>query len=367
VGAFLSLSPLLINPDKWERISPLPAMGLLRQGELNLDKLQAIKKSEQIPVHIVFPAGSAREAQNLAHLLPILEPLYPSLIDRCWIAFGGRRPGNLDRLAQSYPWVELFQARLALPPDQQDAPDGKGATMRAFLYQLVLTGKVSHPRAIIEFIDADIRPSYFNPRWVIDPVGALIWFQALEAAKVVYHRPHGGRLNAILRSFLALCPDPAIQSLQKLVYLLSGEMAGTLKFWTALPFKTGYGVEILLLLSLALNQLRLSPEKSDLEKLIQVYVGQMDHRHAPLLSSDKRRGLDQMAGNVFHTCMEYLEQVGMLQWKSPSLPNPRLSIPLPPQGPNDSIVWLDAALEDETLPPLRTLPEIKAIWEEIGK
>jgi hypothetical protein len=144
-------------------------------------------------------------------------------------------------------------------------------------------------------------------------------------------------------------------------------MAGTLKFWTALPFKTGYGVEILLLLSLALNQLRLSPEKSDLEKLIQVYVGQMDHRHAPLLSSDKRRGLDQMAGNVFHTCMEYLEQVGMLQWKSPSLPNPRLSIPLPPQGPNDSIVWLDAALEDETLPPLRTLPEIKAIWEEIGK
>ena len=51
-----------------------------------------------------------------------------------------------------------------LPPDQQGAPLGKGAAMRAFLYHLVVTENVTHPRAVVAFIDADIRPPYFHPR-----------------------------------------------------------------------------------------------------------------------------------------------------------------------------------------------------------
>ena len=142
--------------------------------------------------------------------------------------------------------------------------------MRAVLHHLIRTAGVTHPGAVVQFIDADIRPAYFSPRWVLDPVGAVLWFQAVEAAKVVYHRPRGGRLNALLRAFLSQCPGEGLQSLQKLVYLLSGEIAATLRFWTALPFKSGYGIETLTLVSLAADRLQLRPGTPDLAHVVQV-------------------------------------------------------------------------------------------------
>lgn len=363
----MTSGPPLLHPAVLGRQASLPPLGLLLSESLNLEELIAIKAHEKIPVHLVFPVGSAREAENLAHLLAILKPLEPHLIDQCWIAFGGQRLGNLARLVQSnrrpssFPALRIFQARRALPPDQHRAPVGKGAVMRAFLYHLIAQERVIHPRAVVQFIDADIRPPYFSRRWVIDPVGAILWFQAVEAAKVVYQRPYGGRLNAILRSYLALCPHPAIQALQKLIYLLSGEIAGTLKFWSALPFKTGYGIEILTLLSLALDRLHLVPGTADLEHLVQVYLGQMDHRHAPLTSTPRKRGLDQMAGNVFQTLDECLREAGILTWQSDMNQEPRLIIPVPPRRVEQPPDWLQVPLTEATLPPLRALPEIQAV------
>ena len=43
----------------------------------------------------------------------------------------------------------------------------------------------------------------------------------------------------------------------------------------------------------------------------------MDHRHAPLTSTPGKRGLDQMAGTVFHTLMESLMAAGLLRWQAP--------------------------------------------------
>jgi len=80
--------------------------------------------------------------------------------------------------------------------------------MRAFLYHLVVAEGVVNPRTVVAFIDADIRPPYFHPGWVVDPVGAILWWHTVEAAKIVYQRPYGGRVNTMLRSLLALCPMP---------------------------------------------------------------------------------------------------------------------------------------------------------------
>ncbi len=219
---------------------------------------------------------------------------------------------------------------------------------------------------LVEFIDADIRPPYFHPGWVVDPVGAILWWHAAEVAKIVYQRPRGGRLNTMLRSLLALCPHPGVQALQKLAYLLSGEMAGTLKFWSRLPFKTGYGVETKTLLAFALNQLGLSPGTPDLDHLVQVYVGQMDHRHAPLTSTPRKRGLDQMAGTVFHTLMESLMEVDLWRCQAPPLEPPRLSIPVPDGEGGEPLTWMEVPLADVTLPPLLTCPEVKALLSPGG-
>lgn len=355
----MSSPPHVIRPLDLERSAPLPALGLIPPGSFEPDVVVGLKQAAGVPVHLVFPLGHARGAGHLQDLLGLLKPLFSTLIDQVWIAFGGSRPEGLSRLTATFPQVKVFAAVKRLPPDQQQAPLGKGASMRAFLYHLIVSEQVTHPRTVVIFIDADIRPSYFHPRWVLDPVGAILWFHTVEAAKIVYQRPHGGRLNAMLRSLLALCPHPGIQTLQKLAYLLSGEMAGTLKFWTRLPFKTGYGVETLTLLSFALDLLRLVPGTPDLEHLVQVYVGQMDHRHAPLTSTPGKPGLDQMAGAVFHTLMETLMAADLLRWQSPPLLNPRLVIPVPDGDRGEPLGWMEAPLGDVTLPPLASCPEVQ--------
>jgi hypothetical protein len=356
----MSGPPQVIHPLDWERAAPLPALGLIPAGSFDPEMVMELKRVAGVPVHVVFPLGTAREAGNLRDLLWKLRPVLGSLIDQVWIAFGGEHPEGLSRLTSTFPQIKVFAAARRLPPDQQHAPLGKGASMRAFLYHLVVSEGVTHPRTVVAFIDADIRPPYFHPRWVVDPVGAILWFHTVEAAKIVYQRPHGGRLNTMLRSLLALCPHDGIQALQKLAYLLSGEMAGTLKFWTRLPFKTGYGVEILTLLSFALNQLALAPGTPDLEHLVQVYMGQMDHRHAPLTSTFHKPGLDQMAGTVFHTLMETLMAADLFQWQGPPLQDPRLSIPVPNGATGEPLAWMEVSLGDVTLPPLASCPEVQA-------
>jgi len=330
---------------------------------MKLEDILAVKAAEGIPVHLVFPVGKSREANNLRRLLDILWPLHGSLLDKVWIAFGGKRVGALNQLTRDFPGLTIFPARHHLPPDQREVPPGKGSTMRAFLYHLVVREGLSHPRAVVEFLDADIRPPYFSAPWLVDPVGALLWFKRLEAVKLVYHRPRGGRLNTMLRSLMALCPHPGVQALQKLAYLLSGEMAGTLKLWTSLPFKSGYGVEILTLLSFALNHLGLAPNSHDLEYLLQVHVGQMDHRHAPLTSTARQRGLDHMAGNVFYTLMEVLLQEGILSWRPPLKEPLTLGIPQPVEPGQTIPGWLIVSLGDVSLSPLNSLPEVRQVLQ----
>ncbi len=357
--------PQLIKLSEWPREAALPRLGLFPAEGFDLDELLSIKQQAKVPVHVVFPVRSSREAENLEQLLAILRPLAGRLIDQFWVAFGGQRLGRLSRLTQGEPHVKIFPARQLLPPDQHAAPVGKGAVMRALLYHLVTQAGVTQPRAVIEFLDADIRPNYFHPGWVTGPVGAVLRYQRVEAAKVVYQRPRGGRLNTMFRSLVALCPHPAIQALQKLVYLLSGEMAGTLRYWTRQSFKSGYGVETLILLSFALDLLQLSPGTADLDHLVQVYVGQMDHRHSPLTSTPRRSGLDQMAGNVFHTLLEALAKANIGGW-FPENFAPKLSIPLHEQAMAERLAWRQVTLGDLTLPPLSACPEVRTALGEVS-
>lgn len=361
----MSPAPEVIRPGAWDREAALPPLGLVPAGSFAVPQVAAAKDREAVPVHVVFPVGDAREAANLKELLAILAPLAGTVMDRVWLAFGGEREGGLARLAAGYPWVELFAARRAWPPDQDDARAGKGATMRAVLHHLICAAGVTQPGAVVQFLDADIRPAYFSPRWVLDPVGAVLWFRAVEAAKVVYHRPRGGRLNALLRAFLSQCPGEGLQSLQQLVYLLSGEIAGTLRFWTALPFKSGYGIETLTLLCLAADRLGLAPGTPDLAHVVQVYLGQMDHRHAPVASTAGRRGLDQMAANIFHCLREFFQTEGVMAG-GPARPAPDLRIPLPPAA-GAVPEWLTAPVGEATLAPLRTLADIQGVFPGGGR
>ncbi len=269
--------------------------------------------------------------------------------------------GRLPGLERRYPWLTLVPVAEHLPADQRGQPLGKGGAMRALIHYLVTRKLLRDRRAILQFFDADIKPAFFHIGWLAGPVGTILWYNGVEAAKVVYFRPTGGRLNALVRSLIAALPCPALQPLQQLVYLLSGEIAGTLRFWTVVPFKAGYGIEIYLLAALALGLSSPAGGPCGLEQMAQVFVGQMDHRHAPWISSRTQAGLDQMAAAVFAALFEALEAAGQLAWLQSSTAMKRLLLPLREAEATGEIAWLLREVAEPTFPPLISQPELAAL------
>jgi hypothetical protein len=244
--------------------------------------------------------------------------------------------------------------------------------MRGLLHHLCTTQGLQDPRAVIEFIDADIREEYFSSRWVIDPVGAILWFEEIEVAKVVYHRPHGGRLNAFVTPFISVFDHPAINPLKKLLYFLSGEIAGTLNFWLSVPFKQNFGIEMKILTSLALNKVKLRSNCNDLCHVVQVFMGEMDHKHNPLRTTESVKGLDAVAKEVFHTFLEDLAAEGLVRTGNGLnfSDRMRISTVVPPVAGKERVgtpAILDMPSREKTFVPLRNLWEIQAAcpWTKI--
>jgi hypothetical protein len=232
---------------------------------------------------------------------------------------------------------------------------------------------LNHPRAIIQFIDADMKEGYFNPRWVIDPVGAVLWFKKIEVAKIVYHRPWGGRLNAFITPFISVFDHPALNPLKSLLYFLSGEIAGTLKFWLSVPFKQNFGIEMKILTSLALNKVNLRPNSSDLNHVIQVFLGEMDHKHSPLRSTGRVKGLDATAKEVFQSFLEDLSAEGLIRMENGLSFSERLQIStVTPAAEGGEEMGTPSKLNlpsnEKTFLPLKNLPAIQAVcpWLKTG-
>ena len=124
---------------------------------------------------------------------------------------------------------------------------GKGDAMWAGL--AVASGDV------VAFIDADVEP--FDPRFVTGLLGPLLTDPAISFVKGFYHRPltsggysepdGGGRVTELLARPLVnlFWPD-----LAGFVQPLAGEAAGRREVLDRVPFVSGYGVEIAMLVDL---------------------------------------------------------------------------------------------------------------------
>jgi hypothetical protein len=351
-----------IDLTNWKRQDRLPGLSILRSPSFDRQRIEALKRTEGIPVVVVFPVRGDEELPTLEREIQILEPLRGGLIDEIWIVFGGNAEAETPRMASRKGVFIHYDNEI--PVDHGGGgPSGKGRAMRGMIHHLCTRRGLRHPRAIIQFLDGDIREQYFHPGWVIDPVGAILWFQELEVAKIVYHRPWGGRLNAFAAALVSIFDHPGLRSLSRLVYLLSGEIAATLRFWLSAPFRENQGVEIQLLTALAFNQIQLRNGEADLDHVIQVYVGEMDHQHKPLRSSRVRKGLDAMAKEVFQTFLENLVRRDWLRLNPPLRFSDRLRLTImdhPGEGGNESVIHLEWPSGEKTLPPLKTLPEVRA-------
>ena len=216
---------------------------------------------------------------------------------------------------------------------------GKGDAMWA--------GMAAASGDVVAFIDADVDP--FDPRFVTGLLGPLLTDPAISFVKGFYHRPltsgghsepdGGGRVTELLaRPLLNLFwPD-----LAGLVQPLAGEAAGRREVLDRVPFVSGYGVEIAMLVDLL--------DLVGLDALAQVDLGERAHRN------QSNEALGQMAAQILLTAWSRLVREGRADAGNP-LPSVLTQFrrggerPLPNLG--REIVVSDVGINER--PPLLTV------------
>jgi len=152
---------------------------------------------------------------------------------------------------------------------------------------------------IIAWCDSDIKN--FNARFIYGILGPLILNDNISFVKAFYRRPlridssylkgEGGRVTEILvRPLLNLFYN----ELSRIFQPLAGEYAARRELLEQIPFYTGYGVEIGLLIDVY--------ENFGLEKIAQVNVIRRVHRNQPIST------LSRMSFGILQAFLEKLQQ-----------------------------------------------------------
>lgn len=163
---------------------------------------------------------------------------------------------------------------------------------------------------IVVFIDADLLA--FRSDYITGLIGPLLTDPSIHLVKAMYDRPladgaamhpgGGGRVTELVARPLLNLHWPELAGF---VQPLAGEYAARRHLLERLPFATGYGVEIALLID-ALRTV-------GLDAMAQVDLGERRHRH----HDDLRLG--RMAAEIWQTAFSRLHQDGDPQIVQPTL------------------------------------------------
>jgi glucosyl-3-phosphoglycerate synthase len=163
---------------------------------------------------------------------------------------------------------------------------------------------------IVVFVDADLLA--FHSGFITGLIGPLLTDPSVDFVKAMYDRPlsegavvhpaGGGRVTELVARPLLNLHWPQLAGF---VQPLAGEYAARRHLLERLPFATGYGVEIALLID-ALDAV-------GLDAMAQVDLGERRHRH----HGDLRLG--RMAAEIWQTALARLHQDGDLQAFEPTL------------------------------------------------
>jgi glucosyl-3-phosphoglycerate synthase len=250
--------------------------------------LQERRRARQpLTVSVCLPARN--EERTIRSILESLIPLRDAgLVDQIAVVDASTdRTAEIARAlgAEVYPQNELM-------PDLGDAL-GKGDAMWRALS--VLHGE------LVCFLDAD--SEHFGPHFACGLLGPLICEESIHFVKASYSRPfrvgeltlpdEGGRVTELMARPLLNLFYPELAGFEQ---PLAGEFAARRALLERLPFATGYGVEIGLLID--------AYAAASLDGLAQVDLDVRQNAHQPL------RELGPMAAAVLRAVAVRLEREG---------------------------------------------------------
>jgi glucosyl-3-phosphoglycerate synthase len=233
--------------------------------DIDLDDLAASKVAKGLRVSVVLP--SRNEAETIRGVVSAAMALRGKLVDEVVVLDGSSTDGT-RKLAEA-AGAKTFDDSEVL--GELGPCLGKGDALWRSL--AVTTGD------LIVFVDADIRNP--DPRFVWGPLGPLLLEPEVQLVKGFYERPiqmagalhpsGGGRVTELAARPLLNLFWPELAGLAQ---PLSGEYAGRRELLESLPFFTGYGVEIGLLIdTLAM---------CGLDAIAQIDLGKRIHTNQPL-------------------------------------------------------------------------------------
>lgn len=210
----------------------------------DLGKLVALKEAAGKTVSVCLP--SLNEAETIGEIVATTRAELMEkapLVDQLCVVDGGSGDGT--REAAEAAGAEVFRQDEILPGMYE--PQGKGDALWRSLY--CLKGD------IVIWMDSDIRN--FHPRFVTGLVGPLLVRPDVRFVKGYYQRPiraehrllptGGGRVTELVaRPLLSLF----FPELTALIQPLSGEYGGYREVLESIPFFSGYGVEIGMLMDI---------------------------------------------------------------------------------------------------------------------
>ncbi|HAJ95162.1 MAG TPA: glucosyl-3-phosphoglycerate synthase [Actinobacteria bacterium] len=240
--------------------------------QFSVKKLVRIKKKKNVGISLCFP--TLNEEQTIGKILSIVnKTIYePGLVDEV-IVIDSNSSDNTADIVESAGF-EVYQHKDIL--HKYGSYEGKGDALWKSLS--VLKGE------IILWCDSDI--VNFRPGFIYGLLGPLLLDERISYVKAFYRRPlkidssymksEGGRVTEILvRPIINLF----YPKLSKIFQPLSGEYAGRRRVLEKIPFSTGYGVEIGMLIEIY--------ERFGLETIAQVNVKRRVHRNKPLAELSK--------------------------------------------------------------------------------
>jgi glucosyl-3-phosphoglycerate synthase len=200
---------------------------------------------------------------------------------------------------------------------------------------------------LVAFVDGDLRE--FSAHFVTGLLGPLITDSTIEFVKGFYHRPllsaggveadGGGRVTELAARPLINLFWPELAGF---VQPLAGEYAGRRSILERIPFVSGYGVEIAMLIDLL--------ELAGLDALAQVDLGERLHRH------QSTEALGRMSAQIMVTAWSRLHRRGLV---TEALPPSTLLTQFRRGGPGNlphldrEIIVHDAAVDER--PPLASV------------
>ena len=202
---------------------------------------------------------------------------------------------------------------------------------------------------VLVFIDSDLRD--FTTSFVTGLLGPLLTDRSVQLVKATYDRPltqgrtvvpaGGGRVTELVARPMINLHWPELAGF---VQPLSGEYAARRPLLEQLPFPTGYGVEI----GMLVDALRLV----GLPALAQVDLSRRKHRNQEIGK------LGRMSSEILQVAYERLRREGRLAMPPPATELTQF------ERSGDDYVLLTVDMAPAERPPIRTVPEYMTRYRE---